>query len=133
MAASGFIVFIDLVLVFVLIGKFITDFLVPIMFLRRTGWRVAGRELMGLIGGNIGSFVLYILFPILLGLVIGTLTVLLILVTCCIAGCMMAIPYVGTVLLLPILVFQRAYSVLFLAQFGPEYNVFAPAASAPVV
>jgi len=32
----------------------------------------------------------------------------------------------GTVLLLPVLVFKRAYPLYFLAQFGPEYDVFPP-------
>jgi hypothetical protein len=48
-------------------------------------------------------------------------------VTCCIAGCLMALPYVGTVALLPVLVFKRSYSIYYLAQFGPAYNVFPPA------
>jgi hypothetical protein len=33
--------------------------------------------------------------------------------------------------LLPVLVFKRAYSLLFFAQFGPEYDVFPPPAIAP--
>ena len=49
---------------------------------------------------------------------------MIVLCTCCIAGCFLAIPYIGTVLLLPVLVFTRAYSLHFLAQFGPDYDVF---------
>jgi hypothetical protein len=45
----------------------------------------------------------------------------------------MAIPYLGTVLLLPVLVFKRSYSIYFLRQFGPEYDVFPPAPPAPPV
>ena len=41
------------------------------------------------------------------------------LVTCCIFGCLALIPFLGTVLLLPIFVFQRAYSVCYLAQVRP--------------
>jgi hypothetical protein len=44
---------------------------------------------------------------------------------------LLAVPYLGTVLLLPILVFERAYSVHFLAQFGPSFNVFSAAAPIP--
>jgi hypothetical protein len=40
----------------------------------------------------------------------------------------MLLPYVGTVLLLPVLMFKRCYSLCFLARFGPEYDVFPPAA-----
>ena len=63
---------------------------------------------------------------IVLGIAIGLLVLVVVLATCCIAGCFLAIPYVGTVLLLPVLVFQRAYSLHFLAQFGREYDVFTP-------
>jgi hypothetical protein len=35
----------------------------------------------------------------------------------------MVIPYVGTVALLPILAFKRAYSLYYLAQFGSKYDV----------
>jgi hypothetical protein len=37
----------------------------------------------------------------------------------------LAIPYLGTVLYLPVLIFHRAYSLYYLAQFGPEYDLFA--------
>jgi hypothetical protein len=39
------------------------------------------------------------------------------------------IPYLGTVLMLPILVFERSYSLYYLAQYGPEWDVFAAAVS----
>jgi hypothetical protein len=43
-------------------------------------------------------------------------------------------PDIGTVLLLPILVFQRAYSVFYLRQYGSDYDVFALASGpAPAI
>jgi hypothetical protein len=38
----------------------------------------------------------------------------------------MIIPYIGTVLLLPVAVFKRSYSIYYLAQYGPPYDVFSP-------
>jgi len=114
-----------------IIGKLLTDFVVPIMFLRNKPCLAGWSELGGLLAAHLGSFVLYFLMQILLGIVIGALVLIVILVTCCIAGCFMMIPYIGTVLLLPVLVFKRAYSLHFLAQFGPEYDVFPPAAPSP--
>jgi hypothetical protein len=35
--------------------------------------------------------------------------------------------YLGIVVLFPVLVFKRSYSLYFLAQFGREYDVFPPA------
>jgi hypothetical protein len=46
--------------------------------------------------------------------------------TCCIACCLMIIPYIGTVLLLPVFAFGRSYSLYYLAQYGPHYDVFPP-------
>ncbi len=81
------------------------------------------RVLTGLLSRNAGNFILYFLFQILLAIAIAVLVLAVVLVTCCIAGCLFAIPYLGTVLLLPILVFQRSYSIYYLAQYGSEYAV----------
>jgi hypothetical protein len=97
-------------IVFVLIAKLTTDFVVPIMFLRGGRCLDGWRQLFSLISANVGHFVLYILFQIVLGIAIGAIV--------------LAIPYIGTVLLLPILMFKRSYSLYYLAQFGREYDVF---------
>jgi hypothetical protein len=60
------------------------------------------------------------------------LVIFAVLLTCCIAGCLMALPYLGTVLFLPVLIFQRSYALYYLAQYGPQYDVFpVPPASEP--
>ena len=48
------------------------------------------------------------------------------LVTCGCACCFLAIPYIGTVVALPLLVFNRAYSLHYLRQFGSDFDVFIP-------
>jgi hypothetical protein len=112
---------------FALVHKFTTDFVVPVMALR-TGSCLAGwREVLALVMANKLAFVLYVLFQIALKLAIGIAVLAIILVTCCCAACFLIIPYVGTVLLLPVLVFERSYSLLYLRQFGPEYDVFSTA------
>ena len=118
-------------IVFAIIKKFTVDFVVPIMLLRRSKCLAAWREFYGLLTAHFWLFVLYILFQIVLGLAIGALIVMVVLVTCCCAGCLMLLPYLGTVLLLPVLVFKRAYPLYFLAQFGPEYDVFPPPSPDP--
>jgi len=126
LAAGALLAFIVAVIAFAVIGKLTTDFVVPVMFLRQGKCLQAWRELRELLQARFGSFVLYLLMQIVLGIGIGLLVLIVVLVTCCIAGCFLAIPYIGTVLLLPVLVFRRAYSVHFLAQFGREYDVFPP-------
>ncbi len=134
MAASGLgLVFIVLAMGFALIHKFTDDFVVPILFLRGGRCLAAWREFFGLLAQNAGLFTLYILFQIVLGMAIGIIVLGAILITCCIAGCLMFLPYIGTVVLLPVLVFKRSYSLYFLAQFGPGYDVFPPAPPAPPV
>lgn len=125
MTAVGLgLVLLMLSLVFALIHKFTMDFVVPIMFLRGGRCLSAWRELGGLLSAKPGQFALYILFQIVLAMAIGVIVLLAILVTCCIAGCLMLLPFVGTVVLLPVLVFKRAYSLYYLAQFGPQYDVY---------
>jgi hypothetical protein len=102
------------------------------MFLRGGKCWAAWKEFYGLLSANPGQFALYILFQIVLSMAIGVIVLGAIIITCCIAGCLMALPYLGTVLLLPVLIFKRAYPLYYLAQYGPEYDVFPPPAVPPV-
>lgn len=119
-------------LVFFLIRKLTADFVVPIMYLRGNRCLEAWREFRQLLSSNLGQFALYLLFQFVIGLVLGVMIFAVVLVTCCIAGCILALPYVGAVLLLPITMFKRAYSLHYLAQYGPNYNVFPPPATIPL-
>lgn len=120
----GILVTISLIILFALIKKFTFDFVVPIMSLQTPSCVVGWRVLMGLLSKRKGAFVLYILFCILIAIVFGAIVMTAVLVTCCCAGIILAIPYIGIVLMLPLLVFKRAYSLHFLSQFGPDYDVF---------
>jgi len=131
LAAGLVLVFLLLAFVLVLIRKFTMDFVVPILFLRGGKCLAAWREFWGLLTDNAGLFTIYILFQIVLGMAIGIIVFGAIIVTCCIAGCLMAIPYLGTVLLLPVLIFKQSYPLYFLRQFGPGYDVFPPAPPSP--
>ncbi len=115
---------------FLLIRKLTTDFVVPIMYLRGSRCLTAWKEFRQLLSANVGNFVLYILFQIVIGLILGIMT-LAILIVCCLLCCILMIPYLGTVLLLPIIMFKRAYSLYYLAQYGPSYNVFQPVTAVP--
>lgn len=98
----------------------IAHLMIPIMYRRRILAGEAMRAAIGLIGRYPDAVTLYCLFWIVVGIgavIVGCLAVCL---TCCIA----AIPYVGTVILLPIYVCLRAFGLLFLKQFGPDYDVW---------
>ena len=127
------LLFLSATIVFGLIGKFTVDFVVPIMYSRTTSCVEAWRVLLDVMAFNKARFVLYVLFQLAIGLVIGALMVGAACVTCCCACCLFAIPYIGTVVLLPIHVFTRSYSLYYLAQYGAEFEVIAaePVTPAP--
>ncbi len=125
------LLFISSMIVFGLIGMFTTDFVVPIMYRYTLSCRQAWRVFLDVLSDNQGRFVLYVLFQIIIGMVIGVLTFALACATCCIACCLFAIPYIGAVALLPFTIFRRSYSLCYLAQYGPDFCVFAPEPGEP--
>lgn len=95
------------------------------MYLTDVSCTVAWRQFLSVIAVNKLNFLLYLLFQIVIAIVISMVIFAAMLLTCCCTACIMFIPYLGTVLLLPVLIFSRAYSLYYLAQFGPQFNVFA--------
>jgi hypothetical protein len=72
--------------------------------------------------------VLFLVFVLVVAIIVAGLA------TCCIGFLILAIPYINQVLLLPVSYTWRAFSVEFLEQFGPEYQIFplpAPPEPAP--
>ncbi|HUW17831.1 MAG TPA: hypothetical protein VMW16_00845 [Sedimentisphaerales bacterium] len=99
------------------------------MYLRGSTCLEGWRQFRGLLSANAGRFTLYILFQILIAAATSAIVVAFGLLTCCCGFFLLAIPYLGTVLLLPLLAFMRAYSLHYLAQFGPAFDVFTQAPS----
>jgi hypothetical protein len=122
-----FLLVVPIAIALALVGLFLNDFVVPIVYLRDQGvidgWRVFGN----LLSPYLGPFILYVLVRI--GIVVFA-AILTIVVTCC-TCCIAALPYVGTVILLPLHVFVRSYSIFFLSQFGPDYAPLAVFSAAP--
>ena len=128
-AQTGLIVggtlFVIVAIAFGLADLILKDFVAPAMYARRVsaleGWQIVRSEVLA---PHFGAFVLYVLMTILIAIAIIVIVVGLTCVTLCVAGCLMAIPYVGTVLLLPIHVFRRAYPLYFLEQLGGSWRLF---------
>ena len=115
-------------IIFALISKFTKDFIVPIMFLRTTSCIEGWREFLTILSVNKARFTLYILFQIALTIMIGIILwmgMCLACCLCCFISIFLLIPYIGTVILLPVFVFTRSYSLLYLKQYGPEFDVFS--------
>lgn len=91
------------------------DFVVPLMVVRnvRVGaaWGIARTEVFA---GHVGGIILFYFLRFMLAIAAGIAASLVMCFTCCIGY----IPYIGTVLLLPISVFMRAYPLFYLEQLG---------------
>lgn len=122
----GLIVFVFSIALF-LVKKFTFDFVVPIMFLQTASCIAGWREFLTILSVNKARFALYILFQIVIAIAIGVIISIGFCIGCCLccASVLLLIPYIGTVILLPLLVFKRAYSLYYLRQFGPRFDVLS--------
>ncbi len=106
---------------FGVINFLLRNFVVPTMYLRNEtvmdAWGIASRELFT---GHVGHILLYLLMRFLLVIATGLLAFLLGCVTCCIGF----LPYIGTVITLPLWVFLQSYTLYFMEGFGPQWQFF---------
>jgi hypothetical protein len=109
-----------------MISMMLVDFVVPVMYRHDLKTNAAWRFFLPVFKEHFWKIVLYALFKILLGIAVFIVLVIVIILTCCIAGCLLLIPYVNAVLLLPVSVLLRSFSLEFLAQFGREFDAFPP-------
>lgn len=111
------------------IGKFIyimlRDFVVQVMYRDRVPASVAIQKFLPLFFSQLPHFVGYALLRLLLALSVGLGLLVFGCVTCCIGFLVLAIPYINAVLLLPVSYALRTFSVEFLGQFGPEFDICA--------
>jgi len=102
---------------------------VPLMFRHGLLAWPAFKRMWALVGAHPGPIIVFLLLRLALFVAIVVLSFLLCCVTCCVA----AVPYLGTVILLPAILFIKCFTLDFLAQFGPDYDVWtvdvAPAAA----
>jgi len=108
------------------ISLFLKDFVVPVMFKHRISATKAWGRFLPLMSRYFGYFLLYGLIIFFLILVVICCVIVFGLMTCCIGILLLIIPYIGSVVFLPVSYTFRAFSVEFLGQFGPEFNVFPP-------
>jgi hypothetical protein len=95
-------------------------FVTTIMYARRCRVGPAWREFAeNVMTGHVGTLILFLLMEILLGVAAAFVQVTVGCMTCCIGF----LPYISTVVLLPIALFLRCYSIYFLQQFGAPYVI----------
>ena len=110
---------------------FLKDFVAALMYKNRVSAGAAWKLFLDIFRKYPFHFVGYGIIVFLLMMVFVFAVIVAGLVTCCIGWLVLVIPYIGTVVTLPVWYALRAFSLEFLAQFGPEYDVFPrPAAQA---
>jgi hypothetical protein len=129
-AVLGFVcLMIPFVLLVVYTSLLLNHFVVPIMHRHEVGVLAAWSRFFALFRAHPGAFILYGLFMLVMVCIVGGIVIAVGLGTCCVGLVVIAAPYVGQVVMLPVHVMFRAYGPHFLAQFGPELDVFATPAS----
>jgi hypothetical protein len=125
----GLLVILPIALASLVVHLLLRDFVTPIMYKRdlltMEAFKVFFEEVLA---GRAGALFLFYLLKLALG--IGAIFVITLgtCLTCCIAG----LPYISSVVFLPIHVFFRCYSLYFLEQVSERYRFFeAPAPPSP--
>jgi hypothetical protein len=118
------LLFLAFIIAVVYTALFLDSFVVPIMYRHNLPVMPAWRTFMPWLSTDGASFFLYGLFVLLLLIAAAVAIGAFGLATCCMGFLVLAIPYVGTVLLLPLLVTYRYLSLEFLAQLDPTLDVF---------
>jgi hypothetical protein len=108
------------VISFALVWALMAQIMVTVMYCRRCKAYEAFWIAWSLIATHPGEILLYCLFWLVLGLAAAVSSCLATCATCCIV----IIPYVGTVILLPMFVCLRGFSLLFIRQFGSDFDVW---------
>jgi uncharacterized membrane protein len=124
---AGFILIVTLVC----IEFFLAQFVVPIMYQHRISATEAWKIFLPLFREHPGSFILFGLLYFAV-MTVGAIAYLAVgLMTCCAGLIMMAIPYLGTVITLPLLTLGRYLSLDFLGQFGDDFRLLQPLPTEP--
>jgi len=125
------------VLVWGYVILFLREFVAALMYKNRISCHAAWKLFLGLFKKAPFQFIGFGIVIFLLMIAFAGAVIVAGLVTCCIGWLVLVIPYIGTVATLPFWYMLRAFSLEFLAQFGPEFDVFgragSPEAAAPAV
>ncbi len=103
------------------VSLFLEAFVIPIMYKYRLSATNAWKYFLPWLKAQSFHFLLYGPFVLLLYILFAIVFAIACLLTCCV----LALPYIGTVLLLPIIVTYRILSLEFLAQFDPGFDLFS--------
>lgn len=110
-------------IVLAFVTLFLDSFVVPLMAQGNLSAGAAWAAFLPWLEAYTGSFVLYGLFVLALWIGVALAVVAAGFATCCMGFFLLAVPYVGTVVLLPVHLTYRLFSLAFLAQFDPGLDM----------
>ena len=115
-----------LIVAFVLLDFFIRMFVIPTMYIRRISFtQAASIAYSDCVSSNkLPAFCLLCML-----FVLGIATATIVLAVTCMTCCLAALPYVSSVVFLPVSVFFTCYALFYLQQFGDEWKFFPRACS----
>jgi hypothetical protein len=116
-------------ILFAAVLSLVSRFMVAVMYRRRCGAMEAFRDVWSLLFANLWIVILFELFLIVLYVAALMASCAAGCVTCCLA----MLPYLGTVILLPVVMLLFAFPLCFLRQFGDSYDVWAGASASPQI
>jgi hypothetical protein len=115
-----------LLLAFAWVLLLLEHFVVPLMYRHDETTGAAWARFWPLFSSRPMTFFAYAVFVVLLEIAAGIALFVGGVATCCIGLVLLLVPYVGSVVKLPVSVTLRALGPEFIAQFGPEWAIFAP-------
>lgn len=113
------------------VNLFLRHFVIPIMFRDRSTTMEAWRTSWPILRERLGAFLVYGLFVLVVHIGLFLALIPAILLTCCLLGCLLALPFIGAVVWLPVSYTFRALGPEFLAQFGSDYSVWPLPVASP--
>ena len=127
----GLVSWLVLLIIAALAWWIISQFMVPAMYRQRCNAWSAFQKTVALITGHAAEIILFVLFLVVISIALAIIVFLVGIFTCCIGLCLFALPYIGTVILLPVEILLFGYTLLFLRQFGGDWDVWATLEAAP--
>ncbi len=114
-----------LIVMIIFIAMLVDSFIVPIMYKHKLSTIQAWNKFLPLLSKYFLSFVIFGIIMLLINIVLIICIVFFGFFTCCIGFVLLILPYISSVVLLPVSYTIRSFSIEFLSQFGPEFFVFS--------
>jgi hypothetical protein len=118
---------IGLVALFIIVGfidLLLSDFIVPLMYKHRIKTNEAWSRFLPLLYSHFWYFLGYAILIFFIAILVIVGVIFAGLLTCCLGFLFLIIPYISSVVLLPVSYTLRAFSVEFLEQFGSDFQIF---------